>query len=135
MVRRSTSASDILSEPLTAREIDILRLIVAGLSNREIGVQLFLSEGTVKWHNKHIFSKLDATTRAEVIAKTNNLRLLHLSPIRSAEKSKYNLPSQPTAFIGREKEIQEIVERIRHPDCRLLTLIGSGGSGKTRLAI
>lgn len=48
---------------------------------------------------------------------------------------RYNLPPQPTSFIGRQEELAEIVERLTNPNCRLLTLVGPGGSGKTRLAI
>jgi predicted ATPase/DNA-binding NarL/FixJ family response regulator len=47
----------------------------------------------------------------------------------------HNLPSQPTPFFGRQQEIAEIAERLRKPTCRLLTLMGAGGIGKTRLAI
>ena len=50
-------------------------------------------------------------------------------------RSKHNLPSQPTPFIGREPEIAELVNLLENPDCRLLTLVGSGGMGKTRLSI
>ena len=48
---------------------------------------------------------------------------------------KSNLPSQPTPFIGRAIEIIEITDLLRKPTCRLLTLLGPGGIGKTRLAI
>lgn len=47
----------------------------------------------------------------------------------------HNLPFQPTPFIGREPEITEIVGLLQDEHCRLLTLLGSGGMGKTRLAI
>lgn len=47
----------------------------------------------------------------------------------------YNLPSQPTPFIGREPEIGELVALLGKPDCRLATLVGPGGTGKTRLAV
>jgi predicted ATPase/DNA-binding CsgD family transcriptional regulator/tetratricopeptide (TPR) repeat protein len=50
-------------------------------------------------------------------------------------KTRHNLPSQPTSFIGREDEIAEIVALLDNPACRLLTLVGPGGSGKTRLAL
>ncbi len=46
-----------------------------------------------------------------------------------------NLPSQLTPFIGREREVEEVRQRLLHPDVRLLTLTGSGGVGKTRLGL
>jgi predicted ATPase/DNA-binding SARP family transcriptional activator len=48
---------------------------------------------------------------------------------------KHNLPAYLTPFIGREPLLNEIEEQIADPDCRLLTLFGPGGSGKTRLAV
>jgi predicted ATPase/DNA-binding SARP family transcriptional activator len=47
----------------------------------------------------------------------------------------HNLPPQATPFVGRETELGEISRRLADPDCRLLTLVGPGGIGKTRLAI
>jgi len=47
----------------------------------------------------------------------------------------YNLPPQPTPFVGRKPEIEEIVSLLSDENCRLLTLIGPGGMGKTRLAM
>jgi DNA-binding NarL/FixJ family response regulator len=52
---------------LTEREVDVLRLIGRGRSNTEIGVELFISEGTVKSHIGHIFTKLDLRDRAAAI--------------------------------------------------------------------
>jgi DNA-binding SARP family transcriptional activator/predicted ATPase/Tfp pilus assembly protein PilF len=46
-----------------------------------------------------------------------------------------NLPAQFTPFIGREAELKRLTERLLHPDYRLLTLLGEGGVGKTRLAL
>ena len=48
---------------------------------------------------------------------------------------KHNLPAQLTPFVGREAELAEIAERLQDPACRLLTLVGPGGCGKTRLAL
>ncbi|MBE9508874.1 MAG: tetratricopeptide repeat protein, partial [Chloroflexi bacterium] len=47
----------------------------------------------------------------------------------------HNLPAPLTPFIGREAELVAIKDRLQDPDCRLLTLVGPGGSGKTRLAL
>jgi predicted ATPase len=47
----------------------------------------------------------------------------------------HNLPAPQTSFIGREKELAQIASLLRDPSCRLLTLIGPGGIGKTRLAL
>jgi predicted ATPase/DNA-binding SARP family transcriptional activator len=48
---------------------------------------------------------------------------------------RHNLPVQATPFIGREAELAKIGKLLDDPDCRLVTLVGSGGSGKTRLAL
>ncbi len=47
----------------------------------------------------------------------------------------HNLPVQPTPFIGRDSELSEIADLLADPACRLLTLVGPGGIGKTRLAL
>jgi predicted ATPase/DNA-binding SARP family transcriptional activator len=47
----------------------------------------------------------------------------------------HNLPLQPTPFIGRREELAQISACLQSPDCRLLTLVGTGGMGKTRLAL
>lgn len=54
---------------LTLREMAVLRLVAAGKPNREIGESLNISEGTVKIHVSHLFEKLGATSRTEVVAK------------------------------------------------------------------
>jgi predicted ATPase len=54
-------------------------------------------------------------------------------PLKSLNQS--NLPEQPTPFVGREKELAEVLGLAGDPKIRLLTLTGPGGSGKTRLAV
>jgi predicted ATPase/DNA-binding CsgD family transcriptional regulator len=65
-----------LIDPLTTRELEILRLIAAGLSNREIADQLVLAATTVKWYVNQIFSKLDAHSRTHAIARASEFKLL-----------------------------------------------------------
>ena len=52
---------------LTSREIDVLRLIAAGLSNAEIGRELYISDNTVKTHVTRLLQKLDLRDRAQAI--------------------------------------------------------------------
>lgn len=52
---------------LTDRELGVLRLIARGLSNRDIGRELFISETTVKFHIRNIMRKLEVTSRAEAV--------------------------------------------------------------------
>jgi predicted ATPase/class 3 adenylate cyclase len=56
-------------------------------------------------------------------------------PLQSPQAIPNNLPAQPSAFIGREAELGEIVNRLESEGVRLLTLTGPGGIGKTRLAL
>jgi len=63
-------------EPLSERELEILRLIAQGLSNREISERLFLALDTVKGHNRRIFDKLQVKSRTEAIARARELGLL-----------------------------------------------------------
>jgi LuxR family transcriptional regulator, maltose regulon positive regulatory protein len=65
-----------LAEPLTARELEVLRLMARGLSNREMAQQLVLSEGTIKTHVHNLIGKLDAQSRTHVLARAKELGLL-----------------------------------------------------------
>ena len=65
-----------LAEPLTEREREVLALIVAGSSNQEIARRLVVSLATVKTHVNHIFAKLDAESRVQVVARARALGLL-----------------------------------------------------------
>jgi LuxR family transcriptional regulator, maltose regulon positive regulatory protein len=63
-------------EPLSEREQEVLELIAAGLSNAEIAARLYIGIGTVKTHVNHLFGKLDASSRTQLLARARILRLL-----------------------------------------------------------
>jgi len=65
-----------LIEPLSQRELEVLRLIAQGLSNHEIGERLFLALDTVKGHNRRIYDKLQVQRRTEAVARARELGLL-----------------------------------------------------------
>jgi LuxR family maltose regulon positive regulatory protein len=71
--RRSTSLS---TTPLSQRELEVLRHIHAGLSNREIAESLFVTVGTVKRHTNSIYSKLAVGSRTQALARARTLDLL-----------------------------------------------------------
>ncbi|MGI8688519.1 MAG: LuxR C-terminal-related transcriptional regulator [Thermomicrobiales bacterium] len=72
-VVRSTRRGDGI---LSAREYEVLRLIAAGLANKEIGRALFISERTVRFHVTSIFTKLGATSRTQAVALATERHLL-----------------------------------------------------------
>jgi len=65
-----------LIEPLTPREVEVLRLIAAGLMNQEIANQLFISVATVKRHITNIYSKLGVSHRTQALTRAQELSLL-----------------------------------------------------------
>jgi LuxR family maltose regulon positive regulatory protein len=65
-----------LLDPLTEREIEMLHLIAAGLSNKEIAERLFLTEGTVKGYASTIYSKLGVRRRTEAVERARDLGVL-----------------------------------------------------------
>jgi ATP/maltotriose-dependent transcriptional regulator MalT len=65
-----------LFEPLTEREVEVLGLVVAGLSNREIAEQLTIAVGTAKRHVSNIYAKLDVHSRMQAVARAQALHLV-----------------------------------------------------------
>ena len=70
------AAAPALAEPLTEREIGVLRCIGEGLSNREIAERLVITEGTVKNHVSNLIAKLNVRDRTQALIKARELHIL-----------------------------------------------------------
>jgi ATP/maltotriose-dependent transcriptional regulator MalT len=64
---------------LSQREIEILELIAAGASNREVSRALFISEATVKTHLAHVYDKLGVDSRTSAVREAVERRLIRMS--------------------------------------------------------
>ena len=132
MKRIISSANDILSEPITKREREILALIAEHRTNKEIAVSLHLALSTVKWYTRQIYGKLAVENRRAAAGRATALGILGSNQTKSYS---HNLPTPGTPFVGREEEVEKIISLLAEDGFRLITLQGLGGSGKTRLAL
>jgi DNA-binding NarL/FixJ family response regulator len=71
-------ADRVSGDTLSQREIEVLKLMAQGKSNKEIGSALFISEGTVKSHGKAIFAKMNVVSRTEAVADATRRGLIRL---------------------------------------------------------
>ena len=74
--RRAAAAPPGLAEPLTGRELEVLRLLAAGRSNQRIAYDLVVALDTVKKHVTHVLGKLGAANRTEAVARARQLGLI-----------------------------------------------------------
>jgi DNA-binding CsgD family transcriptional regulator len=72
------SEGDELLEPLTARELEVLQLLSAGMTNKEIASRLGITEHTIKFHVNAILGKLNAETRTEAVVHAARLGIVTL---------------------------------------------------------
>ncbi len=72
----SAAAQALLSEPLSDRELEVLRLLADGKTNAEIAQALIVTVGTAKWHVHHVLEKLGAGNRTQAVMRARQLRLL-----------------------------------------------------------
>jgi LuxR family transcriptional regulator, maltose regulon positive regulatory protein len=70
------ASNSALIEPLSERELDVLRLIGEGLTNQQIGTKLFISVYTVKAHARSVYAKLDSHTRTQAVNRARGLGVL-----------------------------------------------------------
>jgi ATP/maltotriose-dependent transcriptional regulator MalT len=73
---RANSMSLSQTGQLTAREVEVLRLVAQGLTNKEIANKLIVAPSTIKQHLKHIFSKLNVHNRTQAVTRAQELELL-----------------------------------------------------------
>jgi DNA-binding NarL/FixJ family response regulator len=72
----TATSSEVLPEPLSEREIEVLCLITSGLNNKEIAESLYITEGTVKNHITHILGKLNVRDRTQAALKAKEIGLI-----------------------------------------------------------
>ena len=77
--RPSRAGERSLAAPLTPRELEVLRLVKLGLTNRQIAARLVISVGTVKNHVEHIIQKLGTSDRTQAVVRALELGILDLS--------------------------------------------------------
>jgi predicted ATPase/class 3 adenylate cyclase len=110
------------------------------------GGQILLSRTTADLVREHLPAdvslldlgehRLKDLTHPEHIYQVNAPGLPSTFPaLKTLDAQLNNLPSQPTPFIGREREIAAVLGLLRNPAVRLVTLTGAGGTGKTRLSL
>ncbi len=125
----------IQAQDFSERETEIIELIAEGLTNREIADRVCLSRNTIKWYIQQLNQKLYTENRDEIVDVAHNLGLLNIDSIGINGRPHDNLPQQTTPFIGRNAELAELQTIFEKPETRLLTILGLGGMGKTRIAL
>lgn len=146
-----------LADPLTERELDVLRLMMDGNTNGQISEKLFLSATTVKWYVRQIYSKLDAHSRHQALERAQRLQLVKHAAVSlppsaaemGAAVSKPEIllhePVNPfkglrafqeadsADFFGRASLVEQFLNRLsEHGDgTRFLAVVGPSGSGKS----
>ena len=117
---------------LTPRELQVARLVMAGLTDRHIAERLSITRRTAEWHVKQILNKLGFNSRTQVAAWIAHDEAVG-SRASSPDGRRHNLPLQLTTFVGRAHEMAELQRLLAAK--RFVTLTAVGGAGKTRLAL
>lgn len=117
---------------LTRRGQEVAELVALGLSNREIGERLFLSERTIEWHVEQILNRLGFTSRTQIAAWVGRTQSGTVVRVPGS-RGEGNLPAPLTGFVGRDRELAALKDLVATN--RLVTVTGPGGTGKTRMAL
>ncbi len=118
--------TNLLDEEVLQNYLHIL--LLAGKQNQALEAYEVFQE---ELKNELGIEPLEATR-----ALLDNIEQSKSIPTQQVLKSHpHNLPTQTTRFVGRKQELKQLAEYLANPDCHLLTLVGFGGIGKTRLAL
>ena len=131
----NTHSAGTFIEQLTPRELDVLNLLAEGMSNQEIASALVMEVGTVKWYNTQLYGKLQVANRKQAVTRARTLGILETLTDDPLQRLQHNLPADTLPFIGRAGEIDALVHQLADEKYRLITILGPGGMGKTRLSI
>ncbi len=115
---------EVLPAGMSAREAEVLDAVAAHLSNAQIAGRLHISVRTVESHVRSLLRKFGAVDRRELAV---------LAPAATSHIAAVELPAPWTSFVGRERERATVLAALGK--ARLVTLVGPGGVGKTRLAV
>jgi predicted ATPase/DNA-binding CsgD family transcriptional regulator len=115
------------SATISPREAEVLEAVAEHLTNAQIALRLVLSVRTVENHVSSLLRKFGAADRRELVVLASEQM-----PSPGTRGAVAALPSLWTSFVGRDAERAEVLHGLEH--ARLVTLIGPGGTGKTRLA-
>ena len=129
---------DRLSAPLDdfkERELEIIALMADGATNQEIADRLFITKETVRWYNKQIYSKLGTSRRTEAIALAREMGLIGETSPAEEKTTSHKLPVTTGPFIGRDSELTELSNLLHQAEIRLLSIVATGGMGKSRLSL
>jgi predicted ATPase/DNA-binding SARP family transcriptional activator len=107
--------------------------ILLSQTTRDLLRETPLDEADVRDLGEHRLNDLTAAQRLFELAVPE--LEVEFPPLRSLETRPTNLPMQPTPLVGREREIREVADLLRQPKVRVVTLTGTGGTGKTRLGV
>jgi predicted ATPase/DNA-binding CsgD family transcriptional regulator len=130
---RVTSVEE-LGGQISEREAEVLLAVGERLTNAEIGLRLSISVRTVESHVSSLLRKLGATDRRDLAERARALAAPDRGSDRSSDERPVGgrLPAALTTFVGREAERAALTEALAAG--RLVTVLGEGGVGKTRLA-
>jgi class 3 adenylate cyclase/predicted ATPase len=105
------------------------------LVSEDLWKKAALPEGAA-WKDLGVHQVKDLPEPQHIFELTHaSLRLKDFPPLKSISNRPHNLPDQLSLFVGRERELSAIDSRLKDPSCRLVSLVGMGGMGKSRLAI